>query len=44
MICNLCGTKSGLNRHLKERRCKITIDLIELNEKINQLERLKTVL
>jgi prophage antirepressor-like protein len=39
IICNLCSSefsqKSGLNRHLRERRCKVTIDLYEFHEKLN---------
>ena len=45
IVCNLCATeftqKSGLNRHLRERRCKVTIDLVELNEKIENLKNLE---
>ncbi len=47
VICNLCCTeftqKSGLNRHLKEIRCKITIDLFELNEKIDKFKDNKSI-
>ena len=39
IICNLCSSefnrKDGLKKHLKERRCKVTIDLYEFHEKLN---------
>lgn len=35
IVCKLCSSefsqKSGLNRHLRERRCKVTIDLYEFH-------------
>ena len=43
VICNLCSSefsqKSGLNRHLRERRCKVTVDLLELHEKLEGINR-----
>ena len=39
IICNLCSTEFGrkdsLKKHLRERRCKITIDLYDFHEKLN---------
>lgn len=41
IVCKLCSSefsqKSGLNRHLRERRCKVTIDLYEFHEKLNKI-------
>ena len=39
VTCNLCSSefsrKDNLKKHLIERRCKVTVDLFELNEKLN---------
>jgi hypothetical protein len=41
-LCNLCSSeftqKGPLNRHLRERRCKITNDLLELNNLIESFK------
>ena len=43
IICNLCSSefnrKDGLKKHLKERRCKVTVDLLELHEKLEGINR-----
>lgn len=41
IVCKLCSSefsrKDNLKKHLKERRCKITIDLYEFHEKLNNV-------
>jgi prophage antirepressor-like protein len=39
VVCKLCSSqfsrKDNLKKHLRERRCKVTIDLYEFHEKLN---------
>jgi hypothetical protein len=41
VVCNLCSIeftrKDNLKKHLIERRCKVSVDLFELNEKLNTI-------